>query len=135
LLIENGTGNEYAILSGQGDNEDPPSSELISAVNGNESPGVGGLEAGAPDQILSPDLQKSFMKQNDGPNAEGYLPSGTPWHQMAPGSTTVVGPTPGATVGYVWKVIGTGDCGGRDISCSKASEPSPLNATPSGRAK
>jgi hypothetical protein len=59
LLIENGTGNEYAILSGQGDNEDPPSSELISAVNGNESPGVGGLEAGAPDQFSLPICKKA----------------------------------------------------------------------------
>jgi caspase domain-containing protein len=123
LVIENGTGNEYAVLSGQGDNEDPPSSELISVVNGNESPGVGSLEAGAPEQILLPDLQKSFMKQNGGPNAEGYVPSGTLWQRTCPGATTVA--VPGAAVGYAWKAVGIGDCGGRDVSCSKASEPSP----------
>jgi hypothetical protein len=84
LVIENGTGGEYAVLSGQGDNEDPPSSELKSVVNGAESPGVGRLEAGAPDQILLPDLQTSFMKQNGGPTAEGYVPSGTLWQRSCP---------------------------------------------------
>jgi hypothetical protein len=92
LVIENGTGNEYAILSGQGDNEDPPSSELISVVNGKESPGVGALEAGAPDQILLPDLQKSFMKQNGGPSAEGYVPSGTLWQRSCPGTAASAAP-------------------------------------------
>jgi hypothetical protein len=89
LVIENGTGSEYAILSGQGDNEDPPSTELKSVVNGNESPGVGGLEAGAPDQILLPDLLKSFGKQNGGPNAEGYVPSGTLWQRSCPNAGEV----------------------------------------------
>jgi hypothetical protein len=88
LVIENGTGSEYAILSGQDDNEDAPSSELKSVNDGHEAPGVGGLEAGAPDQILLPDLQKSFVKQNGGPNAEGYVPSGTLWQRSCPGVTT-----------------------------------------------
>lgn len=81
LVIENGTGSEYAILSGQGDNEDPPSSELKSVNEGSESQGVGGLDTDAPEQILLPDLQKSFVKQNGGPNTEGYVPSGTLWQR------------------------------------------------------
>ena len=125
LVGENGTGKEYAILSGQGDNEDPPSSELISVEGGKESQGVASLDDPAPDQIMLPDLRRNFMRENGGPSAEGYVPSGILWQRSCPGTATVANPAVGAAAAsYAWKVVGPGDCGGQDVSCSKAAEPS-----------
>ena len=84
LVVENGTGKEYAILSGQGDNEDPPSSELISVEGGKESAGVASLDDPAPDAVMLPDLPRRFMRENGGPNADGYVPSGTIWYRSCP---------------------------------------------------
>ena len=84
LVGENGTGKQYAILIGQGDNEDPPSSEVISVKDGKEQQGIASLDDPAPDSILLPSLPDAFRKANGGPSAEGFVPSGTLWQRSCP---------------------------------------------------
>ena len=57
LVGENGTGKQYAILIGQGDNEDPPSSEVISVKDGKEQQGIASLDDPAPE--LDPSTQSA----------------------------------------------------------------------------
>src|SRR5262249_12888163 len=71
-------------LTGQGDNEDPPSSEVISVKNGKERQGIASLDDSAPDSILLPGLPDAFRKANGGPSADGYVPSGTLWQRSCP---------------------------------------------------
>ena len=77
LVVENGADKDYAILSGQVDNEDPPSSELISVEGGKESADV--ARDPAPDLILLPDLQRSYGITGD------QMRISTLWYRNCPG--------------------------------------------------
>jgi caspase domain-containing protein len=60
------------------------------------------------------------------PDGEAAKPAAVPPPALPAVSTLppIAKPAAGAAaVSYAWKVVGTGDCGGQDVSCSKAARP------------